>query len=49
MDDQGDGAVIHCDIHCEKGYDDLGFGQVEFVMPMEFSFLLYICVYNICI
>lgn len=27
-------------IHCEKGYDEFGFGEVELEMPVEFLFLL---------
>lgn len=34
--DQEDWRVVHC----EKGHDEFGFGQVEFEMPMESSFLL---------
>lgn len=37
VDDQQEGGIIHC----EKGYDEFGLGQVEFERPMEFLFLLF--------
>lgn len=36
MTDQEDWGTVHC----EEGYDEFGFGQVEFKKPVEFSHLL---------